>query len=854
MLPPDRIVALLSTVASIIVPSKEDPEDEIRLHSTVPVCLDIIYSTATLFEDANAQVAAGGRHAAEITSLLHRIKTRISSLLQSRTPQARWAGVCLVKAGIETSVTFLQGVGLWIPMLLKMVNKPQDGGPIAERAIATLTRIFVLTTSKPTLTRELTSPHLPTFSQYLLATPSNSNSDTLLVVLQSIAQILKTHPTTFRPQQTKTLQLVRSILFSEDDRTYPDDIVEAATVVYISLVKCAQPKAQSEEWVKLFKETIATTEQTCDVLFDSIIEEKDIDKASSHRPRAETQVRHLLSPERIGIKRVCVLLRVLQRLLSHPTTFNPAPSIPLSPLVSLLDRLFAVHPGIKPHPSAPPSTYHLLLATYPTVLLSAIPIIATIVTRTSHYSPSLPLQFLHPLTFTFTTSSKHHNPLRTLIYTSVSQLLSLVGRTLSQKDVQPLLEILSTACEDIIPPPPPVIITKEPVSTPNSMLLTQPTSTYKKRKAPAPQNKANTPAASSMHADQFLKPSASSSSSTSNSQGETPLIISAKTLLTTVLLTLPSACIPSEIRSKLERTMVLSFHTPGLLAAVLYPSTKKRGGSLLPHLIASHTNDLTQASIGGTTPIDEEHALLNMAIEATLYPRMQVVKPTTVNGTSNDGNSVLGSPVEGRFWNNAVSPRGIDAITTTTTTASIDEIVSAPIPSTEVDMMANNSNNNNTTDTPSSEEGESYYPPPPPPPVPQHATLPLPSSSPTKQPQPQVMSPPSSIIPRANNSTTNGTSSESNNSNGTSNGRNYIPIPSPGRGVHAALPPSPLRQSMSIFEATGAEDGKEERGSKRVKLLDDGRSPLSFVEAVGAEDSDDEEEIPEIVMGESDDE
>ncbi|KAK6502701.1 hypothetical protein TWF506_003276 [Arthrobotrys conoides] len=829
MLPPDRIVALLSTVASTITSSKE--EDETRLHNTVTVCLDIIYST-TLLEDANAQVAAGGRHSAEITSFLHKIKTRISSLLQSRTPQARWVGVCLVKAGVETSSTFLQGVGLWIPMLLKMVNKPQDG-PIAERAIATLTRLFVLTTSKPTLTRELTSPHLPTFSQYLLSISASSASpDTLLVVLQSIAQILKTHPTTFRPQQTKTLQLVRSILFSEDDKAYSDEILQAATVVYVSLIKCAQPKTQAEEWVKLFKETISTAEQTCDILFDSLIEEKDLDK-NSHRPRAETQVRHLLSPERIGIKRICILLGVLQRLLSHPTTFNPAPSIPLSPLISLLDRVFAVHPGIKPHPSAPPSTYHLLLTSYPTILLTAIPLIITIVTRASHYSPSLPLQFLHPLTFTFTTSSKHHTPLKTLVYNTLSQVLSLVGRTLSPKDAQPLLEVFSSACEDIIPPPPPVIITKEPVSTPNSMLLTQPTSTYKKRKAPAPQNKANTPAASSMHADQFLKPSSSSSSA---SIEETPLIASAKTLLTTVLLTLPSPCIPSEIRSKVERTMVLSFHTPGLLAAVLYPSTKKRGGSLLPHLIASHTNDLTQASIGGS-PIDEEHTLLNMAIEATLYPRMQVVKPVSQPGNSSDGNSVLGSPIEGRFWGSAVSPQNINAIQPTT--ASIDEIVSPPTG--EVDMTSNNNNE----DAPSEED--SYYPPPPPAPVPQHATLP--ASSPNKQSQ-TPMSPPS--IPSRPNNSTNGTSAENNNSNGT--GRNYIPVPSPGRGVHAALPPSPLRQSMSIFEAAEMEEGKE-RGSKRVKLGDDGRSPLSFMEAVGGNtESDDEEDIPEIVMGESDDE
>ncbi|KAK6496030.1 hypothetical protein TWF481_002057 [Arthrobotrys musiformis] len=783
MLPPDRAVALLSTVASAI------NDDDSRIHNRIAVGLDAISST-TLLEDAAAHVASGtGRYTAEITSLLHKIKTRISSLLQSRTPQARWAGICLVKAGVEASPTFLQGVGLWMPMLLRILSSSDS--IVWERAVATLTRIFVLTTSKPTLTRELTSPHLPAFAQHL---SSSNNTENILVVLQSAAQILATHPTTFRPQQAKTLALVRSILFSEDDR-HPQDILDAASTVYVLLIKCAQPKTQAEEWVRLFKDTIATTEQTCDVLFDSLIEEKDLEK---HRPRAETQVHHLLSPERMGITRLCVLLKILQTLLAHPTAFSPAPSTPLSPLISLLDRLFAVHPGIKPHPSAAPSTYHLLLASYPSVLLSAIPLIATVVTRASHYSPSLPLQFLHPLTFTFTTSSKHHVPLRTLLYTTSSHLISLVGRTLSPKDAQPLLEVFSSACDDIIPPPPPVIITKEPTSTPNTMLLTQPTSTYKKRKAPPPQNKANTPAASTMHADQFLKPTSSSSKDTE----ETPLATAAKALLTTVLLNLPPSSVPSEIRSKLERTMVLSSHTPGLLAAVLHPGTKKRGGSLLPHLIATHATD---------------SPLLNMAIEATLHPRMQVVKPPSA---TNDSNSVLGSP-EGRFWT-AVSP----------IPTSIDEVIQQP--------EDTPNNNDDTEDAPSEED--SYYPPPPPAPVPQHATLP--ASSPSKPAQ--AMSPPSI----RGNGSMNGNPPPSA-ENGNSNGRNYKPIPSPGR-VHAALPPSPLRQSMSIFEA-GMEDGKE-RGSKRLKV-DDGRSPLSLVEVVGGgSDSDDDEEIPEIVMGESDDE
>ncbi|KAF3929652.1 hypothetical protein AA313_de0200212 [Arthrobotrys entomopaga] len=816
------VISQLSTVTGAL----SDGDDD-GLHNRIELVLDLLYS-GHLLEDAYTYVASGGgHHAAEISSLLHKLKTRISSLLSSKTAQARWVGVCLVKAGIETSPSFLQIVAVWMPMLLKLVvARPEN--VTNERAVAVLTRIFILTLSKPALTRELTSPHLPTFCQHLISQTLSRDDGTRLVALQSIRQILIYHPGTFRPYHQKALDLVRSILFSEDDKNYAFQIIQTAAFVYASLVKCSQSKSQGEEWVKLFKETISNIDQTCDILFESIIEEKDADKPPRQIPSSE--VNHLLSPQRVGVKRVRILLGVLEALLSQPITCTPPPSIPLSPLISLLDRLFAVHLSTKPNPSAPPSTYHLLLSSYPTILQSALSLVVVLVLRISSYSPSLALQFLHPLAFSSATS-KHHSPLRAQIYTTLSIILTQIGRSLSQKDVQPLIEIISAACDDIIPPPPPVIITKEPVTTPSSMLLTQPTggSTYKKRKAPAPQNKANTPAASSMHADQFLKPT----SSTNTTIQDSPILSAAKKLLTTVILNLQSTSIPSETRSRIERTIVLSAYTPGLLAAVLYPASKKRGASLLPHLIAVHSRDSHSTS-------QNADILLNMAIEGTLHPRLQVVKPMNQN-LSDDRSSILSSPVEGRFW--AGSPlQG---------TSSLDELISPSQPEADITMSA---------DVPLDDAAS--YPEPPPAPVPQHAKLPAspkakavplppPSAPPATQSAPGqqqggAMSPPSipSTIPRNNGS----------NGGVASNGdRIFMPMPSPGRGVHAALPPSPLRQSMSIFEEddSGKIVGRE---GKRVKI-DDARSPLGMgVLNSGVGESDDEDEdddggdIPEIVM------
>ncbi|KAJ6263897.1 Pre-rRNA-processing protein rix1 [Drechslerella dactyloides] len=885
MLPPERIVALLSTITGIVTSSAL----EAKLHNHIRLCLDILYST-DLLENASIQVAHGARQASEITTLLHKLRTRISSLLQSRASQARWAGVCLVKAGIETSPAFLQGVAIWIPMLLRMVNRPEQGSPITERAIAVLTRIFVLTTSKTALTRELTSPYLPTFSQSLLS-PAVRSSGNLLAVLRSIHQILQTHPTTFRPQQQKALELVRSILFAEDDKNYPSDILEAATAAYVGLVRCTPSKTQAEEWVRLFKDTISTTEQTCDILFECLIEEKDSDKLIGQRRRADSvEVHHLLSPERVGVRRVCNLLQILQAFLSQPANFTPPISIPLSPLISLLQRLCFVYPGIKTHPSAAPSTYHLLLAAYPNILQAAIPVISTLVSRLYSFSPSLALEFLHPVAF-ISTTSKDTVPVQVLCYHAISHFISLIGRTLSPKDVQPLLEVFSSACEDIIPPTAPVIVAREPDRSPGSMLLTQPTtatptSTYRKRKAPTPQNKANTPAASSIHADQFLTSGGSSTNNAAAQSDELPLVKAAKQLLTVALLNIQSAAITSELRSRIERTMVLSAHAPGLLAAVLYPATKRRGGSLLPHLMAIYDKDATNSSLHGQG-VDQgvlEANLVHMAVEGLVYPRMQVIK---TSGQEDRGPSVVGSPVEPRYL---LSPRGAMSVGTAIEAippASLEEVLPQPPPP-ELDTPM---------EPPPGEEEN--YPPPPPAPVPQHAKLPATASQgalgpPTpvpppaqqqpqpqplqpQQPQPQqpqqssgAMSPPQSIpasLPRNNGTAGTNANGVNTNSSGSGGGdRNmFIPMamPSPRGGVHAVLPPSPLRQSMTILEAE--DDANEKLGRKRLKV-DGGAvdaevahstsaSPTeALVGKVDEDDDDDDADIPEIVMGDSEDE
>jgi len=103
------------------------------------------------------------------TVLLHKLKTRISSLLQDRTPEGRLTAVIVAKAVIEAGGReILVDLEPWIRGLIGILNKSD---PVATKrlAILTIARAFVLTEDYPSIVREVTTPLLPSFNTACLA-------------------------------------------------------------------------------------------------------------------------------------------------------------------------------------------------------------------------------------------------------------------------------------------------------------------------------------------------------------------------------------------------------------------------------------------------------------------------------------------------------------------------------------------------------------------------------------------------------------------------------------------------------------------------------------------------------------
>src|SRR5271156_5240544 len=134
-----------------------------RLNSTsieelpriAPFLASSLIDCSEALRSSSAQQEVNGH---EDALLVHKLKTRISSLLQDRSPNARFAAVVLIKAVVEAGdQSILAGTEPWIRGLISNLGKPQ---PVATKrlCLATIVRIFVLTQESPSLLREITTP------------------------------------------------------------------------------------------------------------------------------------------------------------------------------------------------------------------------------------------------------------------------------------------------------------------------------------------------------------------------------------------------------------------------------------------------------------------------------------------------------------------------------------------------------------------------------------------------------------------------------------------------------------------------------------------------------------------------
>ncbi len=329
-------------------PNDELPHQVGYLATSLSSCRDVLQNTSP----SNDQ-----------SLLLHKLRTRVSALLQDRSAEGRFSGIVIAKALIETGgIAFLSESGSWVRSLISCLNKP-DTPEVKKLCVITISRIYLLTIGQQALVREITTPTLPAFISTSLGIikpstaqiddkPTRSLSPLLEVVLRSWNLLIEHFAATFRPSASS----IRSVCFSlVSDAGCPHKVSSTAQDLLARLHFCAPKNTVAAEWSQTCSQAIEAAHDAADLVFRAVVEDWSpavprISKVTRRQKAASTPATSNIDVLGLdawsGISQGCAMLVRQVDLLRHFLTNQHAQEInlPIGALFDLTARLTAVTP------------------------------------------------------------------------------------------------------------------------------------------------------------------------------------------------------------------------------------------------------------------------------------------------------------------------------------------------------------------------------------------------------------------------------------------------------------------------------------------------------------------------------
>ncbi|GAB1197451.1 hypothetical protein APSETT444_006745 [Aspergillus pseudonomiae] len=543
---------------------------------------------------------------------VHKLMTRLASLLQDRSPEGRWTAVVLVKAVVEAGQwEILRGCEPLVRGLIAILAKP-DPNSTKKMSIITLTRIFHLTYQYPTLVREITTPSLPSFITSALnlisVKPSSEpirklkpHSPFLETVLNALGELIARHPTIFRPFSAQIHSILQAIIGSTSP-TFPQAVLASAERLFISLHHCAPKNTSGEEWKNACQMTIASIHGAADYVFRAVVEQwESVDPALRQASKPQDYSREVSDGglDTIGlagwqgldsgVNRLVVLLQMLTTCLTTATASMI--SIPIGHILDLTSRLTAVvvpsdGRDIQANPQISRTEREHLFAELPRIHVACMELLQNLV-KTLETGAIPVTQTILEQTLWVYRAEKFSREIRVSAYDLVQTLLTRMGPSLTKQSLTSLADMIRASCHDLLPP---VHDQSASARAPSDA----------KGKAKSNHTTAN--------ADSFLNPMLKQGRQ-SNMSSFSSLTRAASELLAGVLTHAPTEYLSPSLRAEIDRTIILTSDKHTMLASVLnpVPAVKGRGvsASIMPFLARSFPAE--------------------MEVEALIKPRMPVL-------------------------------------------------------------------------------------------------------------------------------------------------------------------------------------------------------------------------------------
>ncbi|EPE30228.1 ARM repeat-containing protein [Glarea lozoyensis ATCC 20868] len=520
--------------------------------------------------------------------LVHKLKTQLSSLINGRNPEGRFAAAVLIKSVIEVGGwEVLRGAESWVRGLLSTLAKP-DPDVTKELCIITLTKIYSMTHQYPTLIREITTPTLPGFVTSCLTLISSSKLPSLTeTIFRSFSTLLPHHTTIYRPFATQIRNVTRPYLAPtvSESLLVPLSLQESARRLAVLVHQTAAKNGGGEEWGKAFRAIVKATHNTADHVFRAIIE--DWESVAGYVP-AQIDVNMALGgggqteddfPGWTGIvsgtDRLTGLIQTMNSYLLYEASVSVC--VPLGGVMDVITRMLSIAApsessaslgGVRLHPGVDRDERDGLWSGMPQIHVATLALVNTLAERMPESLVTIAPILLEQLAWLFPLGSTTPE-FRTAFYPAVADLLSRAGRSFNKLQVGKLGNVIRACCKDILPQE-----TERNSFTPGETLGKKP----------------YVNGSSNQNADTFSQ----QNGGLVVEFGQSDLRVSATQLLPLFLSHLLQQHLDISMRSLIERTAILSGHKDAMVASILNPFVGRNGkalASILPHLTRQYGND-----------------------------------------------------------------------------------------------------------------------------------------------------------------------------------------------------------------------------------------------------------------------
>ncbi|KAF8842739.1 hypothetical protein BDN67DRAFT_965401 [Paxillus ammoniavirescens] len=161
---------------------------------------------------------------------------RITSLMHSKDPAARWAAICIAyRTSVLSRPLLIDNAQSWLGILLPLLSKPEPI-PILKASIRYSRLVFGVAVNHPEFQRQVAAPAIPRVSSALLTiAEQHGDLDMKSLAIQSLAQLVPIYPSLHKALSPRLFALCNHVFSGGAPQVTDGILFDATANLYATL-------------------------------------------------------------------------------------------------------------------------------------------------------------------------------------------------------------------------------------------------------------------------------------------------------------------------------------------------------------------------------------------------------------------------------------------------------------------------------------------------------------------------------------------------------------------------------------------------------------------------------------------